>query len=156
MWYIALAGIYVTLYLRNDRVITPVHRWLHEPVTGSHAANMHGVWLGGIVLTAIVITAILTRKTGEAVPGVPRDTSWVIGLALAFTGFLWYLVQVGRKPAAVITRPQPTVTVTAGSSHPVTSTVMHAAGVSWEVVAIFGVIGVIVLGVLYFIVRYVL
>jgi hypothetical protein len=152
MWYIVAAAAFLWLYL--DRSMNPVITdWLHQPVAGSHAANVHGIWLAGIMLVVLIIAALLTHKTGEAVPGVPRDNSWVMALAFAFVGFLWYLVQVNRKPAVTIVRPQPTVTVTPG--HPVTS-VVHTVGINWELVATFGIVGVIVLAVLYFIVRYVL
>lgn len=150
MWYIGVAAAFLWLYL--DRNISPVITdWLHEPVMGSHAANVHGIWLAGIVVVMIILVALLTHKTGEAVPGVSRDTSWVVGVALAFVGFLWYLTQINKKPAVNIVRPQPTVTVTPG-----VSTVVHTVGINWELVTTFGIIGVIVLAILYFIVRYVL
>lgn len=149
MWYIALAGIYLMLYLRND--IAPVHRWLHEPVMGTHAANVHGMWLGGTVLVTLIVVALITHRTGEAVPGMPRDTSWVLGLAFAFVGFLWYLVQVGKKPAVTIVR-----VTAAPSGHPVPPAVVHTPGVNWELVTIVGIGGVVTLAVLYFVVRYIL
>jgi hypothetical protein len=150
VWYIGAAAAFLWVYL--DRSISPVVTdWLHEPIAGSHAANVHGIWLAGIMLVILIICALGTHKTGEGVPGVPRDNSWVMALAFAFIGFLWYLVQINRKPAVTIVRPQPTVTVT----HPV-STVVHTVGINWELVATFGIIGVIVLAVLYFIVRYIL
>ena len=152
MWYIAAAAGFLWLYF--DRSIAPVVTdWLHAPITGSHAANVHGVWLAGVMLTALIVAALLTHKTGEAVPGAPRDHSWVMALAFAFVGFLWYLTQINKKPAVNIVRPQPTVTVTPSTG---VSTVVHTVGINWELVTTFGIIGVIVLAVLYFIVRYIL
>lgn len=152
MWYLIAAAGFLWLYL--DRSLAPVVTdWLHQPIAGSHAANMHGIWLAGVILLTMSIAAMLTHKTTELVPGMPKDHSWVMALAFAFAAFLWYLVQVNRKPAVTIVRPQPTVTVT--PSVPV-STVVHASGVNWEMVAIFGIGGAVALAVLYFVVRYIL
>lgn len=152
MWFMIAAGTFLWLYF--DRGIGgPVTSWLHQPVLGSHAADVHGYWLAGVVIAVLVLCSSATRKTGEVIPGAPRDHGWVMALALAFCGFLWYLVQIHAKPAQNVTvnRPQPTVTVTA----PVQHAVSHGL-VNWETVALFGVVGVVALAVLYLVVRFIL
>lgn len=149
VWYLAFTGVYLWQYIATGKY-TPMHNWLHQPLVTPHVYE-----LAAVLIFSLIVAAILTRQIGEPIWALPDYGGIFLAAAAAFIGWLWYKVEIHAKPVVttVVQQPQPTVTVTAG--HPVTTTVVHT-GTNWELVALFGIGGVIAVVILYLVVRFIL
>lgn len=142
MWYLGIAGAWAWQFFARGKY-TPLHNWLHAPVTRIHLYELMAA-----AVISLIIAMIMTFKMGEPIPRLPDYSGIFMAAAIGFVGWLWYLTQVRPNPAAA--NPQPTVTVTAGHA-----TVVHTVGVNWQLVAVFGIGGAVVLAVLYLVIRYI-